>query len=152
MMSLEAVDKLVEAVLYEGYILYPYRPSSTKNRQRFTFGRVYPQAFSAAQRGAEPCALQTQCLLHPLNTTDPILTVKLRFLQPIARRVRRLAQPLTEWSDSLKPEIQPVAQMQAGDRLYQTWQEAVERPVVFTLPVSHMAEGQRFAFSFDAEH
>ena len=141
-MSLEAVDKLVEAVLYEGYILYPYRPSSTKNRQRFTFGRVYPQAFSAAQRGAEPCALQTQCLLHQSSTTDPNLTVKLRFLQPISRRIGRLVQPLAEWLESLEPEIQPVAQMQVGDRLYQTWQEAVERDVTFTLPLSQLAELQ----------
>ena len=29
-------DKLVNAVLYEGHILYPYRPGSRKNRTRFT--------------------------------------------------------------------------------------------------------------------
>ena len=32
-MSQSLVDKVVEAVLYEGYVLYPYRPS-VKNRQR----------------------------------------------------------------------------------------------------------------------
>jgi hypothetical protein len=39
----ELVDRIVHAVLYEGYILYPYRASAKKNRQRFTFGRVYPE-------------------------------------------------------------------------------------------------------------
>lgn len=52
----EAIDRdsallirLSGAVLYEGHILCPYRPSSVKNRQRFTFGRVYPRAFSRLQ-------------------------------------------------------------------------------------------------------
>src|SRR5580704_7360831 len=31
------VESVVQAVLYEGYMLYPYRPSSVKNRQRWTF-------------------------------------------------------------------------------------------------------------------
>jgi hypothetical protein len=54
------VDQIVNAVLYEGCILYPYRPSAKKNRQRFTFGRAYPEAYSVAQNGAEPCMMQTE--------------------------------------------------------------------------------------------
>ena len=42
-MNQKLVDTVVHAVLYEGYILYPYRASAKKNRQRFTFGRVYPE-------------------------------------------------------------------------------------------------------------
>ena len=38
-MNLERVDQIAKAVLYEGYMLYPYRPSSVKNRQRWNFGR-----------------------------------------------------------------------------------------------------------------
>ena len=37
------VDRLVNALLYEGYLLYPYRPS-VKNTQRWTFGGLYPRA------------------------------------------------------------------------------------------------------------
>ena len=37
------VESVVQALLYEGYMLYPYRPSSVKNRQRWTFGGVYPE-------------------------------------------------------------------------------------------------------------
>ena len=58
------VDRIVNALLYEGYILYPYRASSRKNRQRFTFGRIYPRAYSAAQGEAEPFVMQTECLLR----------------------------------------------------------------------------------------
>ena len=35
-------------MLYEGYILWPYRRSALKNQRRFTFGGVYPPAHSAA--------------------------------------------------------------------------------------------------------
>ena len=42
-MNLEMVDKIAEAVLYEGYMLYPYRPSSVKNQQRWNFGVLCPQ-------------------------------------------------------------------------------------------------------------
>jgi len=42
-MNESRLEQIVNAVLYEGYILYPYRSSSKKNRrERFTFGRVYP--------------------------------------------------------------------------------------------------------------
>jgi hypothetical protein len=59
-MNLERVDDIVRAVLYEGYLLYPYRPSGLKNRQRWTFGGIYPQTYSQSG-GGEPCAMQTQC-------------------------------------------------------------------------------------------
>ena len=61
-MNTALVEKVVNAVLYEGYILYPYRASSKKNRERFTFGRVYPEDYSIAQHGAEPSVMQTECL------------------------------------------------------------------------------------------
>ena len=38
-MNEELVNGIVHAVLYEGYILYPYRASAKKNRQRFTSRR-----------------------------------------------------------------------------------------------------------------
>ncbi len=34
--------EIADAILYEGYILYPYRASAIKNRQRWTFGGVFP--------------------------------------------------------------------------------------------------------------
>ena len=47
-MNQALVDQIVDAVLYEGYILYPYRPS-VKNQQRWTFGGLYPRAYCFAQ-------------------------------------------------------------------------------------------------------
>src|SRR5258708_39921170 len=85
-MNAALVEKVVNAVLYEGYILYPYRASSKKNRERFTFGRVYPEDYSIAQRGAEPCLMQTECLVRD-ESKDARLAISVRFLHPMAREV-----------------------------------------------------------------
>ena len=55
-MTRPLVDRIADAVLYEGYMLYPYRPSSVKNRQRWTFGGLFPRDSTLAQSGAEPSA------------------------------------------------------------------------------------------------
>src|SRR5690348_6927564 len=81
-MNCSIVDNIVQAVLYEGYILYPYRPSSVKNRQRWTFGGVYPKAFSEKHRGSDPCSMQAQCIVS--NARD--VNVTLRFLHLLERR------------------------------------------------------------------
>ena len=89
------IDKIADAVLYEGYILYPYRASSPKNQERFTFGRVYPRAYSLAQQGAEPFAMQTECLLRG-NGGIPGVNIRLRFLHPMARTIGLLSSPAFE--------------------------------------------------------
>lgn len=42
----DPVGQIARAVLYEGYLLWPYRPSATKNRHRFTLGGLYPGAYA----------------------------------------------------------------------------------------------------------
>ena len=78
-MNLESVDRLANAILYEGYMLYPYRPSSVKNRRRFNFGVLVPPAYSAIQSGSETSTMQTECLVcgNPQTSVD----VRLKFLQ-----------------------------------------------------------------------
>ncbi len=78
-MNFAAVEKIANAVLYEGYILYPYRASSTKNRQRWNFGTLYPQTYAEAQRPAEAFRLTTECLVKA--DSDARLTIRIRFLQ-----------------------------------------------------------------------
>ncbi len=98
-MNAALVDQIANAVLYEGYILYPYRPSSKKNqRGRFTFGRVYPSAYSQAHQGAEPCVMQTECLAR-ISGRDPKLNVTVRFLQPLA------PTPDTGWQEATEREV-----------------------------------------------
>ena len=78
-MSLELVERIANAVLYEGYILYPYRPSSVKNRRRFNFGVLFPPAYCAQQSGTESCTMRTECLIRGGPQTE--VDVTLRFLQ-----------------------------------------------------------------------
>jgi hypothetical protein len=77
-MKLEAVREIANAVLYEGYLLYPYRRSAIKNRVRWTFGVVYPREYSEAQGGTEPWTIQTECLVS--GPQDATLDVTVRFL------------------------------------------------------------------------
>jgi hypothetical protein len=124
-----AVDKIVNALLYEGHILYPYRASARKNAQRFTFGRVYPRAYSIAQSEAEPCVMQTECILRCRGEL-PVLEVDMRFLHPMARQVGLPSKPLTDLPAVFAPEdFRPVPELRVENRLYQTWQEAVERRI-----------------------
>jgi hypothetical protein len=116
-MNQAMVDNIVRAVLYEGYILYPYRPSSVKNRQRWTFGGIYPRAFSDQQNGTDPWTMQTQC---PVRGIAPTLHITARFLHLADRKIERALG---------EGEFRPVESMEAGGRSYQTWQEAVEREV-----------------------
>jgi hypothetical protein len=55
----DPVEAIARAVLYEGYLLYPYTRSSPKNQVRWTFGGVYPPAWDA-----DPSAMRTECLVR----------------------------------------------------------------------------------------
>ena len=125
-MNQALVDKIANAVLYEGYILYPYRPS-VKNRQRWFFGGLCPQSYSLAQGGTEAWAMQTECLV--LGSRHTALEVRVRFLHLLARLVGELAQPVVELPADREPAFRVVESLQVGDKHFYTWQEAVERTV-----------------------
>jgi hypothetical protein len=76
-MSFEDARRIADAVMYEGYVLYPYRPSSAKNRYRWQFGIVAPRAWS--ENGSDPWEMQTECLVEPYGPTSVDITI--RFLQ-----------------------------------------------------------------------
>ncbi|HVU99803.1 MAG TPA: hypothetical protein VHH88_00480, partial [Verrucomicrobiae bacterium] len=126
-MNRALLEEIVQAVLYEGYILYPYRPSSRKNRrERFTFGRVYPEAYSRAQNGAEPCFMQTECLAR-VSGHEARVQVAIRFLQPMARDMGVVTERRAEFDDSTSYELVPELRVN-GEALH-SWHEAVEREV-----------------------
>ncbi len=140
------VEKVVNAVLYEGYILYPYRASSKKNRERFTFGRVYPEDYSIAQHGAEPCAMQTECLVRN-ESKDAVVAISVRFLHPMAREVGMLKTPIDEMPAKGEPDFEVVPDFSVGEQLYQTWQEVVEQKV--EVPPFPLREEFRISHEFD---
>ena len=99
-MNRDLIDNIVNAVLYEGYILYPYRASSKKNqRERFTFGRIYPREYSDAQDGCEPCRMQTECLVRS-ESHDAALEITVRFLQPLERETGEQI-----WLEAIEREV-----------------------------------------------
>ncbi len=148
-MNSERLEKIVNAVLYEGYILYPYRASSKKNRQRFTFGRVYPEEYSVAQKGIEPCSMQTEVLVRA-QSPECALNVSVRFLHPMAREVGMLDEPVADLPASSEPKFQLVNEQLIGEKLYQTWQESVERAVELPTVVLRGATTGATEFRFDA--
>ena len=75
-MNFDQVEKIAEAVLYEGYMLYPYRPSSVKNQQRWNFGVLCPQSYCEQQQGAEAWMMQTQCLVKTMPTTRIVVKIR----------------------------------------------------------------------------
>ncbi len=148
-MTLGVVEQIAKAVLYEGYMLYPYRPSSVKNRQRWNFGVLCPQSY--CQKGSEAWTMQTECLVEGSSMT--CLEVRVRFLQLVSRTVGQLTMPMSELLPGEVPEFCLVDQLAVNGRVYQPWQEAVEREVI--LPVYNVeALGYGLlpdAFVFSAE-
>jgi hydrogenase maturation protease len=82
-MSRLLVDRVADAVLYEGYLLYPYRPSSVKNRQRWTFGGLFPRDTTLTRSGDEPYAFRCECVVE--DAAGTALRVRVRFLHLIQR-------------------------------------------------------------------
>ena len=132
-MTASLVEKIADAVLYEGYILYPYRPSAVKNQQRWNFGALCPQSYSVAQRGTESWTMQTEVLVEAQSQSS--LDLKVRFLHLLTREV-------------LDPEEQIVPSLEVNGQLLQTWQEAVEREVILPGVKLKGANSQRLCFSF----
>jgi hydrogenase maturation protease len=122
-MSIERVKDIADAVLFEGYILYPYRPSAIKNQQRWTFGGVFPRAFEHD----EPSLMQTEILLNVQPTAE--VDVILRFLQTQRRQI-------------VNADRQQVAALEKNGKQYVAWDEAVVRDVTFPrLSISALAKG-----------
>ena len=100
-MNLDAVRRMADAVLYEGYILYPYRASAQKNRSRWQFGVVMPPGYTAADP-SESAVTQTECVLE--HSGQPTVQVILRFLQVQRRTVE--GSPAAAWDEAVEREIE----------------------------------------------
>jgi hydrogenase maturation protease len=126
--NLERVEQIADAVLYEGYMLYPYRPSSVKNQRRWNFGVLCPPSYCELQPGSESSFMQTECLLRVDESTR--VTVKVRFLQIVQRLIGRLKDADGDGTESEDQSLEFVDRLELDGRVYQPWQDAVER----TLP------------------
>jgi hypothetical protein len=103
-----AARAVADAVLYEGYVLYPYRASSAKNRTRWQWGVLMPPAFVAVDT-SERSACRSEVLLEA--GPDARLNVEVRFLHVI----RRTGGGLPDWDETVERRLEvsvPVAQVQ----------------------------------------
>jgi hydrogenase maturation protease len=130
------VKSIADAVLYEGYLLYPYRPSAVKNQQRWNFGALCPESYSLAQAGTESWTMQTQVLIEAGPNTK--LNVAVRFLHLLNREVAQVVadchSPIAECAHRELESfggihLGVVAELDFNSRLFQPLQEAVEREV-----------------------
>ncbi|MEO5940599.1 MAG: hypothetical protein ABIZ72_06460 [Candidatus Limnocylindrales bacterium] len=114
-----AAQRIADAVLYEGYLLYPYRASSSKNRVRFQFGVVAPMAVSERDP-SEYWSQQTELLVTADDpAADPRLTIRIRFLQLQGRAVEAV-------DASTATGFRPIDILMVGQDELIPWEEAVE--------------------------
>jgi hydrogenase maturation protease len=114
---IDEVRRIADAVLYEGYLLWPYRRSATKNVKRWTFGGLFPPGHTASHAD-DRCALQAQVLVEA--DAAPQVEATVRFLQVVERRVTQDGAAVDE--------------VVAGGERRLPWDEAVERELPLRAP------------------
>jgi hypothetical protein len=136
--------QVADAVLYEGYLLYPYRKSAQKNQARFQFGVLVPPAYLDTDPH-ERAVAQTECLLE--CTDEATIWVLARFLQLRRRTVQRVAGP-AEAAEVASPEVDSLL---VDGTEYSPWDEAADREHWVTVPVASLLRGDaEFAVHLDA--
>ncbi|KJK59360.1 hypothetical protein [Saccharothrix sp. ST-888] len=131
----EAARQIADAVLFEGYVLYPYRASAAKNRMRWQFGVLVPPSFGAV--GSEPSHQRTECLMEPRRGAT--LSVELRFLHAQRRTVQRQLPDRG---------FETVDELALDDRVLAPWDEGVEERVELDVPVAGLT-GDGVVLPFD---
>jgi hypothetical protein len=115
--------KVADAVLYEGYMLYPYRASSDKNRLRWQFGVLVPPTVSAHLGESSFTRTEALCEVGARAT----LRLRARFLHVMTRSVE------VRGADGA---FTPVPRLTIGDTEHISWDEAVERDVEAEFPIA----------------
>ncbi|GAA5164066.1 hypothetical protein GCM10023321_51960 [Pseudonocardia eucalypti] len=137
MTALDELARVADAVLFEGYLLYPYRASAQKNRLRWQFGVLVPPGY--AEESGEAAANRTECLLEAGPATA--LHVRLRFLRLRARSV-------------YDADGRPIDHLVVdGTRVF-AWEEGQPATVDAVVAVGELLAGPRavsFALSADLE-
>jgi hypothetical protein len=125
MTGIDQVRQVADAVLYEGYLLYPYRASSRKNQSRFQFGVLMPPGYPDSSERSE---LRAECLLE--GRPDVAVDLMVRFL-----RLRRRDNGAASWDEAQDTEITGTTTL--GELL------AGEVSVPFHLAAGQATEGDR---------
>jgi hypothetical protein len=149
-MKMSRVDAIANAVLYEGYMLYPYRPSAIKNQQRFNFGVVAPETKAKSPMSSELSCVKTECLLQ--GTENSTVDIEVRFLQLVQRDVEVPSRGESRSASVGSGDFQRVERCEVDGRFLSSWQEAIERRIgggPFVISVL-LGKSARKDFVFDA--
>jgi hypothetical protein len=115
--SWDRARAVADAVLYEGYLLYPYRGTSSKNQSRWQFGVLGPPG--AADTGlGEDDTLAAQFLVEGAQA----IVLVVRFLQLQRRQVER---------ENADGGFVPVDGLTTTSGSWLTWDEATECEMSF---------------------
>ncbi|MFE5186060.1 hypothetical protein [Streptomyces sp. NPDC056628] len=128
----ERIGAVADAVLCEGYLLYPYRRSSAKNRVRWQFGVLFPRDWVESDGPVAPTVSgsadswyqRTECLLRTPRPGASV-HVRLRFLQMQRKQVQEAG------ADGGHRDV---PSLRAADgTVHLTFDEAVPREAALTL-------------------
>ena len=134
----EQLGAVADAVLYEGYLLYPYRRSSTKNRVRWQFGVLFPRDWVEADGPVTPGVSgsadswyqQTECLLRVRRPDSARVRVRVRYLQMQRKQVEEAGRPV----ESLYGD---------DGTVHLTFDEALPRECEIEVPLGELLRGGR---------
>ncbi|MFJ4277067.1 hypothetical protein [Streptomyces massasporeus] len=134
----EQLGAVADAVLYEGYLLYPYRRSSTKNRVRWQFGVLFPRDWVEADGPVTPGVSgsadswyqQTECVLRVRQPGSARVRVRVRYLQMQRKQVEEAGRPV----ESLHGD---------DGTVHLTFDEALPRECEIEAPLDELLRGGR---------
>ncbi|MFJ4537264.1 hypothetical protein ACIP39_15050 [Streptomyces tibetensis] len=134
----EQLSAVADAVLYEGYLLYPYRRSSAKNRVRWQFGVLFPRDWVEADGpvlpgvsgSADSWYQQTECLLRIHRPDSARVRVRVRYLQMQRKQVEEAGRPV----ESLRSD---------DGTVHLTFDEALPRECEVEAPLDELLRGAR---------
>jgi hypothetical protein len=137
-MNADNVEEVARAVMYEGYLLYPFTATALKNQHRWTFGVLYPPQYDTPE-------MRTECLAY--GNTETQLTVSIRYLQLDGEQTREHEAGM-EFSVACSSMIRRFAHAEVEGEAEIRVQEAAEGLLRFRIQVrnrSSFAGGGRDA-------
>ncbi|AKN74411.1 hypothetical protein QR97_35950 [Streptomyces sp. PBH53] len=136
------LSAVADAVLYEGYLLYPYRRSSAKNRVRWQFGVLLPRNWverdgpvtPGVSGSADSWYQRTECLLR-VRRADAVVRVRVRYLQLQYKQVEAAG------ADGVHRPVESLRTADGVTRL--SFEEAVPRETEVAVPLAELLRGGR---------
>jgi len=122
--------RVADAVLFEGYLLYPYRASAAKNQVRWQWGVLMPRSWADGEY-PEPWSHQAECLLEPED--DAVLHLRVRFLHVQTKDLERVTED----------GFSPVPSLDVDGVEHLTWDEAVETEHDVDVVLAELLEHER---------